>query len=209
MVDPKPTTIDYYRKHAKILAERYEEAVVTDLHHILKSAFPAGARLLEIGCGSGRDAAFMLASGFDIVATDGVDEMLASAALHHPELSERLLKIRLPEDLPDTIGTFDGVYAVATLMHLPRPALPDVFKNMRRLLRPRGRLFFSVPLKRDDMQANGRDQKGRRFTAMTAEKWCQLCRNSGFDIVETTISGDGLGRNGISWFNCLAKEQSH
>jgi 2-polyprenyl-3-methyl-5-hydroxy-6-metoxy-1,4-benzoquinol methylase len=200
--------IEYYQKHAQILTKRYETAVVTELHLLLKSAFPAGARLLEIGCGSGRDAAFMLANGFDIVATDGVDEMLASAAFHHPELSGRLFNIRLPEELSDAIGPFDGVYAIATLMHLSRPELPEVFKKINRLLRPHGRLFFSVPLKRDDMQTNDRDHKGRRFTAMTADNWRDLCRKNGFDIIATTISGDGLGRNGISWLNCLAQDKN-
>jgi cyclopropane fatty-acyl-phospholipid synthase-like methyltransferase len=181
------STIHYYKTHSKNLAKRYESAVVTELHNFLKSVFPSGAKLLEIGCGTGRDAAYLLSNGFDVVATDGVQEMLESAVSHHPELLGRLHKIYLPDDLSDMHGPFDGVYSIATLMHLSRPAILDVFSNIRNLVTTEGRFFFSVPLKRDDVQTDEFDRK------------------SSFEIIKTTIAGDGLGRNGITWLNCLTQ----
>jgi len=86
------STIHYYKTHSKNLAKRYESVVVTELHNFLKSVFPSGAKLLEIGCGTGRDAAYLLSNGFDVVATDNVQEMLESAVHHHPELLGRLHK---------------------------------------------------------------------------------------------------------------------
>ncbi len=146
----------------------------------------------------------MLASGFDVTASDAVQEMIDAAAACHPALSGRLCRICLPRDLTPSLGSFDGVYAVAALMHLTRPAIQDVFSRIRHILISPGRLFFSVPLHRDDVQADECDAKGRRFTAMTPAAWTGLCRDSGFDIITCTVSSDGLGRESFAWLNCLA-----
>jgi cyclopropane fatty-acyl-phospholipid synthase-like methyltransferase len=65
------TTLAYYTAHWKDLIQRYESADVTELQVLLTAGSPPpppGARLLELGCGSGRDAAYMLASGFDVIS---------------------------------------------------------------------------------------------------------------------------------------------
>jgi hypothetical protein len=96
------------------------------------------------------------------------------------------------------------VYAVATFMHLTRPAIQEVFSGIRRILYPEGRLFFSVPLHRDDVAADEFDAKGRRFTAMTHSAWTGICRHTGFDIITAATTSDGLGRESFAWLNCLA-----
>ncbi|HSL61061.1 MAG TPA: class I SAM-dependent methyltransferase [Desulfotignum sp.] len=198
------TTLAYYIHHWKDLVRRYESADVRDLHALLADSFPPGARLLELGCGSGRDAAFMLAQGFDVVASDAVQEMIDAAAACHPALAGRLCRICLPRDLTQNLGPFDGIYAVATFMHLARPAIRYVFSGIRRILVPGGRLFFSVPLNRDDVTADEFDARGRRFTAMTRDDWTGICRQTGFDFSTVTVSSDGLGRKSFAWLNCLA-----
>jgi cyclopropane fatty-acyl-phospholipid synthase-like methyltransferase len=198
------TTLAYYTAHWEDLVQRYESADVTELQALLAASFSPGARLLELGCGSGRDAAFMLANGFDVIASDAVQEMIDAAAACHPALAGRLCRICLPLDLTPSLGPFDGVYAVATLMHLTRPAIQDVFSGIRRVLVPEGRLFFSVPLHRNDVAADELDAKGRRFTAMTRTAWTGICRHTGFDVIALTISSDGLGRESFAWLNCLA-----
>jgi SAM-dependent methyltransferase len=198
------TTLAYYTAHWEDLVQRYESADVTELQALLAASFSPGARLLELGCGSGRDAAFMLANGFDVIASDAAQEMIDAAAACHPALAGRLCRICLPLDLTPSLGPFDGVYAVATLMHLTRPAIQDVFSGIRRVLVPGGRLFFSVPLHRNDVAADELDAKGRRFTAMTRTAWTGICRHTGFDVIALTISSDGLGRESFAWLNCLA-----
>jgi cyclopropane fatty-acyl-phospholipid synthase-like methyltransferase len=203
-VNMTDTTIAYYTTQWKDLVRRYESADVTELQALLAASFSPGARLLELGCGSGRDAAHMLASGFDVTASDAVQEMIDAAAACHPALAGRICRICLPRDLTPSLGPFDGVYAVATLMHLTRPAIQDVFSRIRRILVPEGRLFFSVPLHRDDVAADECDAKGRRFTTMTRSGWSGICRQTGFDIITCTVSSDGLGRESFAWLNCLA-----
>lgn len=54
--------------------------------------WPWKARLLELGCGSGRDAAYMLDNGFDVIASDAVQDMLDAAAVCHPALAGRICR---------------------------------------------------------------------------------------------------------------------
>jgi len=203
----RSSTIAYYTTHWEELVRRYESADVSNLHTLLKSSFLPGSRLLELGCGSGRDAAFMLANGFDVIATDGVRQMIDAAAICHPEIAGQLRLICLPKDLMCLPRHFDGIYSIATFMHLPRRAIHEVFLKIFHLVRPCGRIFFSVPLNRNDVQADEFDVKGRRFTVMNREEWFDICRNNGFDIINSTVSRDGLGRDDIAWINCLLERR--
>jgi len=202
------STIDYYKKNAEDLARRYESAGVKELQTLLKSCFVPGAKLLEMGCGSGRDAAFMLANGFDITAVDGASEMVESAVRYHPELAGRVHTIHLPKELSEGFGSFDGLFSIATLMHLTRQAIDEVFKKAGALLGKKGRFFFSVPSRRDDVNTGEFDEKGRRFTAMSVEEWISVSQSAGFEVVKTSITRDGLGREGIVWLNCLVEKSN-
>ncbi len=201
------STIQYYQKNAESLAQRYESAGVEEMQALLKSCFDPGAKLLEIGCGSGRDAAFMKASGFDVTAVDGSEAMIASAVRLHPELSGRLHTIHLPEGLSARLGQFDGIFSIATLMHLTREAIDAVFEKAGRLVHEQGRFFFSVPSRRDDVNPGEFDEKGRRFTAMTVEEWILAAQKGGFEVVSSRTTADGLGREGIVWLNCLVQKR--
>ncbi len=200
------STIKYYQKNAEHLAHRYEAAEVKEMQDLLKSCFNPGAKLLEIGCGSGRDAAFMLANGFDVTAVDGSAEMIASAVKLHPELSGRLHTIHLPEDFSEGLGRFDGLFSIATLMHLTREAIGGVFEKAGCLVKEEGRFFFSVPSRRDDVNKGEFDEKGRRFTAMAVEEWIMVCQKAGFEVISSRTTEDGLGREGIVWLNCLVQK---
>lgn len=202
------STIKYYQKNAESLAHRYESAGVKEMQALLKSCFDPGAKLLEIGCGSGRDASFMLACGFDVTAVDGSEEMIASAVKLHPELSGRLYTIHLPQGLSERLGRFDGLFSIATLMHLTREGIDAVFEKAGRLVNEQGRFFFSVPSRRDDVNQGEFDEKGRRFTAMTAEEWILTSQKAGFEVVSSSrTTEDGLGREGIVWLNCLIQKK--
>lgn len=200
------STMDYYKRNADALAQSYESASVKEMQALLKSCFNPGAKLLEIGCGSGRDAAFMLANGFDITGVDGAAEMIASAIRLHPELSGRIHTVHLPEGLSENLGFFDGLFSIATLMHLTRQAIHGVFKKSGLLIHENGRFFFSVPSCRDDVKHGEFDEKGRRFTTMSVEDWFLVCHNAGFQVITSQTTEDGLGRGGIVWLNCLVKK---
>ena len=92
-------TLTYYKNNAKSLSQRYESANIAIIHSLLLSTFTSKAHILEIGCGSGRDASFMYQNGYDILALDGSVEMIAEAKRCHPELLGRTKVVRIPDQL--------------------------------------------------------------------------------------------------------------
>lgn len=186
------------------MAARYESADVTQLHDFLSSSLKPGGKLLELGCGSGRDAAFMVSRGFKVLATDGSASMIEQAKRHHPELAGHMAHLKLPDGLSNKLGVFHGIYAVAVLMHLSVQEIESTISAVHSLLAAKGRFVFSVPALRDDVMTNEFDSKSRRFTALSPEGWTDLCLKCNLQIVRTMISKDGLRRGGVAWLNCLA-----
>lgn len=196
-------TLRYYQDNAAELAARYESADVTGLHIQLLGAFEKGSRLLEIGGGSGREAAFLLANGHDVLLSDGARAMLDQAEAIHPELCGRTLLYRCPETIPRPAGSFAGVYALASLMHLCPQDIEATLVQVAMVLEDGGRLFFSVPFRRDDVDAHDRDSNGRLFTSLSPDQWCALGRKAGLELVSSQQNEDGLGRDGIEWVSML------
>ena len=96
------------------------------------------------------------------IAIDGSKNMIEEAKKIHPELSEKLFHKTLPNNL-DFDKKFDGIYSIATLMHLSEKDLRKTILKIYDLLNQNGKLFMSVSLFRDDVDENGFDDKGRFF----------------------------------------------
>jgi len=200
------STIAYYDQNALETTQRYESADVQPLHNFLLSGMKQGGRLLELGCGSGRDAAFLVSQGFKVLATDGSAAMVEQVKTLHPQLAGQVIQLELPNGLSNESGLFHGIYAVAVLMHLSVPDIETTLSGVNALLNPKGRFIFSVPVRRDDVMTNGFDSKGRRFTAISPDAWTDLCLKCNLQIVQTMICQDGLGRDAIVWMNVLAQK---
>lgn len=198
-------TLSYYENNFIALVNHYELADVNDVQKLLLQTFEQNLTLLEIGCGSGRDASFMTKNYFDITAIDGSKNMIEEAKKIHPELSEKLFHKTLPNDL-DFDKKFDGIYSIATLMHLSEKDLRKTILKIYDLLNQNGKLFMSVSLFRDDVDENGFDDKGRFFLVFSFDKWINLLKNAGFKILEVETNKDGLNRNGIEWLTMVAEK---
>lgn len=201
--DHTDPTLAYYQKHAARITADYETVDMSATVERIVRRLPAGARVLELGAGSGRDAALLLARGFAVTALDGSQAMAERAATLHSELAGRIRVHLFPEPLPFADAVFDAVLSLATLMHLPAPAIADVLAECRRVLRPGGRLAVSVPTERPGLDEAGRDERGRHFTVMDAGAWQGLIRDAGFEPVEEWSSADAAGRDGIRWWTAV------
>ncbi len=205
--NPDPTLI-YYEENAARIVAGYEAVDLSASVYRLVRRLPAAARILELGSGSGRDAAFLLDRGFDVTALDGSQAMAERAATFHPELAGRIRVHRLPAPLPFADAAFDAVISLATLMHLPVSAIPDVLAECHRVLRPGGRFAISVPTERPGLDEAGRDEGGRYFTVIGADDWAGLIRDAGFERVEEWCSADAAGRGGIRWWTGVWERES-
>lgn len=98
-------------------------------------------RVLDLGCGPGRDLRYFREAGLEVVGLDGCPEFVRMARDHSG--CEVLLQDFLFLDLAPR--GFDGIFANATLQHVPSAELPRVLGELARSLRPGGVLFMSVP----------------------------------------------------------------
>lgn len=198
-------TLNYYETDSKNLSFRYENADVSEVQKLLLQTFEKKSKLFEIGCGSGRDASFMTKNDFYVTAIDGSKNMIEEAKKIHPELSQKLFHKTLPNDL-EFNQTFDGIYSIATLMHLSENDLKNTLSKIYNLLNENGKFLMSVSLFRDDIDESGFDDKGRFFLVLSFETWINLLENVGFKILDTKTNNDGLGRGGIEWLTLVAQK---
>jgi SAM-dependent methyltransferase len=145
-------TLRFYRENAPAYALR-EIAKHARLTRFL-ALLPAGATILELGCGAGAASAEMLAKGFDVRPSDGSPEMVAEAARRLGRPVDTLLF----HDL-DKVETYDGVWANACLLHVPRDELAHVLTLIWRALKPGGHFYASYKTG----AADGRDSLDRYY----------------------------------------------
>jgi SAM-dependent methyltransferase len=145
-------TLGFYRSNAQAYAER-EIAKHTRLARFL-ALLPPGARVLELGCGAGAASAEMIARGFDVEPTDGSPEMAAEASRR----LGRPVATLLFHDL-DEVEAYDGVWANACLLHVPRPELARVLALIWRALKAGGHFYASFKAGEGD----GRDTLNRYY----------------------------------------------
>ncbi len=198
--------MNYYETNAEQLSKRYEQANVSEVQALLLKSFIKKSSILEIGCGSGRDASFMLSHDFEVYAIDGSEKMINEAIKYHPELSNKLEVQILPDGLDFEDGFFDGVYSIATLMHLDQREIEKTIKKISYTLKPNGIFLFSVSIQRDDIGDNKKDIHNRNFTTLPQEDWLEICRDNGFQPIETLTTRDGLDRMGIVWLTCVMEK---
>ena len=155
-------TLPYYDINSLSLSYRYESADVSELQELLIQTFKKKSKLLEIGCGSGRDASFMVTNNYDVIGIDGSLNMITEAKKLHPELSKSLFHKVIPDELNYKLK-FDGIYSIATLMHLSKYNLIKTISIIYDMLNEHGIFLMSVSLLRDDINKEGFDEKGRFF----------------------------------------------
>ena len=163
-------TLDFYARNAAEYA-RHLDRPSARLSGFLQ-ALPARSRILELGCGNGRDALQMLAQGFDVDPTDGSAQLAAEA---ERRLGRKVRVLRFG-DL-DAQQAYDGIWACASLLHEPVASLPAVLACIHAALRPGG--LFVASFKAGS--GEGRDRLGRYFNYPSPEMLAQMYGSAGWD----------------------------
>lgn len=190
-------TLTFYAQEAPVYTASGKGGISRHLETFLNLIAP-GASILELGCGGGYDAAHMIARGFDVDATDGVAEMIekAEARLEKPV---RLLRF----DQLDADERYDAVVANASLLHVPRLALPAILARIHRALRPGG--WHLASYKAGGVE--GRDRFGRYFNYLSAEQAREAYSTAGvwqrFEISKH-VGGGYDGAQG-PWLKIIAR----
>ena len=193
-------TIDVYNSQARDLSAQYRSLHPDALLDTVRGFFHRGGETADIGCGSGRDVAWLQAQGFDAIGYDASPNMLACARTSYPDCSF------IESALPDLRGVADARFAnilcSGVLMHVPRSDLISAVFNLARVLRSDGRLILSYRASRSDEE---REPDGRLFTSITTGKLVLLLESVGFRIAATTQMPDPP-RPDIEWTVVIAEK---
>jgi SAM-dependent methyltransferase len=147
--------------------------------------------ILDFGCGPGRDLAAFRALGHEPVGLEGSSALAAMAREHGG--CEVWQQDFLALELPD--ARFDGIFANASLFHVPRQELPRVLGELRAALRPGGVLFASNPRGQGEEGWN----RGRYGVWHDLASWRSFLEAAGFAELEHYYRPPGLPREQQPW----------
>ena len=200
-------TRTFYTRDAAVCAARYEGADVQALHNILRSLAKRNSRVLEIGGGSGRDAAFLAGLGCCTTYTDGCREMVDQAVRLHPELAQNARVAAFPSSEDDLLLSerFDLVLCVAVIMHLDDTCLDRLASQLSRVIPPGGHLVLSHSSGGRDV-TDDRDHTGRLFRERPEEDLRRMFEATGFETERQTADSDGMGRQSICWMTHVLRK---
>jgi SAM-dependent methyltransferase len=136
--DLERKTIAYYEEHADEFLKSTLDVDMSGLHQPFFAHIPPQGRILDAGCGSGRDSAAFLKMGYSVVSIDASPTMVEATTklTGQPARLMRFDELAFESD-------FDGVWACASLLHVPRVELSVTLSRLERALRPNGVLFVS------------------------------------------------------------------
>jgi SAM-dependent methyltransferase len=182
-----------YAEEADALVGQYESISFAEAHrHVLHLIPSAPCRVLDIGAGTGRDAAAFAAMGHAVVAVEPTAELRARAAALHPSPRIEWLDDGLP-DLARLAGwNFDVVMLTAVWMHLDEGQRRRAMPRVARLVRGGGVAVFSL--------RHGPVPPGRRMFDVSAEETAGLAAAAGLGLaLRLDDRADTLGRPGVRW----------
>jgi len=191
-------TLSFYRQEASAYASRGEHANSRHIEAFL-SLLPAGAVILELGCGDGRDSEFMIGRGFKVRPTDGTPEMALAAEQRLGMPVATLLFADLHEE-----STCDGIWANACLLHVPREDLPGILSKIHAALKKGGAFYASFKAG----ETEGRDQFNRYYnypSESTLREW--YAASAWADVAITAEKGGGYDGRPTDWLHVVAIKQ--
>jgi ubiquinone/menaquinone biosynthesis C-methylase UbiE len=193
-------TIETYDQIAAEYAARTFGLRLADQMARFVALLEPGARVLDVGCGHGRDVAWLAEQGFEAWGIDRSASQLLQGVAHG--VGAPLIQADMA-CLPFRSGSFRGVWLCASLLHIPRAQVSDVLCELARVVRP-GVAFVAV--KRGQGSEWVHDARGRRryFVYYDADEIQRHVERAGFEVLECWETQDLAGRD-RPWIEMLAQ----
>lgn len=188
-------SIDYYNKNAE---EFYQGTVSADMsetcNRFLKYIAPGG-RILDAGCGSGRDSLYFIKRGYEVVSFDASEQMVKLSS----ELTGQQTLLMKFEEV-DFKNEFDGIWACASLLHIPKSEIKGVMKKLNQGLKKNGIFYMSFKY------GEGEELRGGRLFNFYDEETLLVLINEveQLETIEIWVTEDVRPeRVGGKWINCV------
>lgn len=178
-------TIQAYDKSVSIYSKTHFEPFWVKEFEFYKKIVP-GKKILDIGCGAGRDAAVFVKNKFDYLGIDASEGMLKVARKRAKDGKFRNMdfyKLNFPAN------SFDGTWAAASLLHIPKKKIKGVLKGIKRILKPDGIGFFSFKEKNKNSKEGlipyERNPGTFRYWSYYSKKELEdILKSIGFEIIK-------------------------
>ena len=188
-------TINYYDEHASQYFERTSQVDLAALYKEFLKYIPAGGRIMDLGCGSGRDVKWFREHGYDAYGLDASEDLVKIA---RNQLGIPVDSGLIEEWVADEI--FDGIWCCASLMHLDDISFDRFLSNLRYNLRTGGALFISVKEGID----SGVSEDGRYFRDFNEETLNTfLSHYENLRLEKVWYTKDKLQRESFRWMNAI------
>jgi len=193
-------SVEFYEENHREFIKDTIHVDMSELYQPFCQMLPMGAKILDAGCGSGRDTQFFIAAGFEVVAIDASSKMVeATRKLTGADCRQMSFeKLRLENN-------FDGIWACASLLHVKRADLPSVLTKFANILQPTGVLYASFKYGTEEREA-----ELRYFNDLTPEL-CQLtvANVPNLKINKIWITSDARPQRGHEkWLNCILLKEA-
>ena len=193
-------TLNYYNSKAKEFVSGTVDVAFTEIQDLFIEYIHAGGKILDFGCGSGRDTKYFISKGYDVDATDGSEELCKIASEYTGIKVKQMLFAEL-----DEIELYDGVWACASILHVEKKQLPEIMKKIAIATKKGGIVYTSF--KYGDFEGI---RNGRFFTYLTEESFEELLRKvPELAIEKLWLSADVRAERGEErWLNIVLRKQA-
>lgn len=191
-------TLDYYEQNAEDFSRTTLYVDFSEIQKTFLKYLPQSAHILDFGCGAGRDAKCFLEQGYHVTAIDG-SEALCQLASKYTGIP---VKQMLFQELND-VEKYDGIWACASILHLKKEELPDIFLKMKNALKEQGIIYTSFKYGTYEGVQNH-----RYFTNFEENSFVEFMKEiPGLDLEKIWITGDvRAGRGDERWLNILLRK---
>ncbi len=195
------STIDYYNKNAKSYFDKTVDAKMAEQYNIFLKHVKPNGRILDFGCGSGRDSLAFKNMGFEVYAIDGSEE-LCKLARQYTGLDVKCMDFF---DLNDK-EFYDGIWACSSILHVEREKLPDILRKMIKALKEDGVIYTCFKIGNKEIV-----QDGKYYNYITKELLENMLRqiDPNSQVVDYYENGTckNVDRPTASWGNYLIKKK--
>lgn len=191
-------TLDYYNKNGEDFFRSTVNVDVSGLYEAFERYLPQQGKIMDLGCGSGRDSKYFLGKGYLVVSVDGSETMcrLASEYLGQAVIHKQFSELDYEQE-------FEGIWANASLLHIEKDALPAILIKIAGALKSGGILYTSFKYGEEE-----RIKDGRHFSDFTKTSIYSLFKNAQNLKLETCfLTRDVRQEKGDAmWVNIIVKK---